>query len=180
MMADKDKIILQDFSMRLPIDSLELEKECIEQASLYAEIGEWVSDVKARAKIAKEHVSFVESELSLDIRKNPESHNLPGKVTEGVVSATISTNERYQKAFKDYVVADQLANEASTLLLAAEQRKSGIRDLVQLYIHNYYSGQEDVVNTSNWEAGERAIQELRTKRIESSEDLEEDIVGNEK
>lgn len=172
-MTKEDRDILEDFRARLPLDRFELEKECCEQAIVYDEIGSWVSEVKARAKVAKEHISFVESELSLDIRKNPDNYDLPGKVTEGVVTAAINTHERYRKAFADYVEEDRLANEASTLLLAAEQRKSGIRDLVRLYIHNYYSGQEDVVSTNGWEEGERAIRDMRRNRI-VEEDLGED------
>lgn len=175
-MTDEDRDILEDFRARLPLDRLELEEECCEQAIVYDEIGSWVAEVRARAKIAKEHISFVESELSLEIRKNPVDFDLPvdKKPTEGTVVATIKIHEKYKKVFLDYVEADRLANEASTLLISAEQRKSGLRDLVRLYVNNYYSQDDSGLDTSKWEQGEKAILDQRRRRAEDSTDLVED------
>jgi len=157
-MTDEDKLTLQDFRTKLPLDRLELEQECCQQAIVY------------------EHISFVESELSLKIRKKPADFDLPEdkKPTEGTIVATVIVHESYQKAVSDYIQADKLANEASTLLVSAEQRKSGLRDLVRLYVNNYYSQDDSGLDTSNWEQGEKAIQDARRRRQESQEEIKED------
>ena len=175
-MTDEDKLTLQDFRTKLPLDRLELEQECCQQAIVYDEIGSWVAEVRGQAKTAKEHISFVESELSLKIRKKPADFDLPEdkKPTEGTIVATVIVHESYQKAVSDYIQADKLANEASTLLVSAEQRKSGLRDLVRLYVNNYYSQDDSGLDTSNWEQGEKAIQDARRRRQESQEEIKED------
>jgi len=173
-MTDEDREILSEFRSRLPLDRLELETECCQQAIVYDDIGSWVADVKAQAKIAKEHISFVESELLLAIRKDPKEYGLPEKSTVDAVRSTVNIHERYRKAFLDYVEADRLASEASILLDSAQQRQSGLRDLVRLYVNNYYSQEQSGLDTSGWEQGEKAIMDTRRKRAETSTDLGED------
>jgi len=178
MMIDEDMEMLKHFRERLSIDSFELEKECCEQAIVYDDVGIWVAEVKARAKTAKEHVSFVESDLSSKIRKDPKSYDLPEKPTVGAVISAVKINPEYLQAFKDYVEADKLANESSTLLESVGQRKSGIRDLVRLYIHNYYQ-REDKISSEQWQQDEKAIVAMRNRRATEEENLTEDNVVEE-
>jgi len=175
-MTDEDREVLEGFRERLPLDRIELEKECCDQAIVYDEIGSWVAEIRSRAKTAKEHVSFVEADLSLKIRKNPANFGLPAdkKPTEGTIVSTVTIHEDYQKAVGDYIEADRFANEVAVLLTAAEQRKSGLRDLVRLYINNYYSQDDTGLDTSGWEQGEKAIQDLRRRKQEGQEEVKED------
>ena len=177
-MTEEDREILNDLKTKLPIDQFELEKECCEQPIVYDEVGEWVALIKARSKIAKEHVSFIESDLSLRIRKNPESFGLSGKITVDAVTASVKVSPEYKQAFQDYVEADKLANEASTLLESVAQRKSSIRDLVRLYVNDYFS-RADELNHEEWKNAERDILELRNKRATEEEDNIEDNVQEE-
>jgi len=143
-MVDEDKQLLADIRSKLPIDLYELEHECNNQSILYDEVGSWVASVRATAKIAKEHVSFVEADLSLRIRKNPKSFGLSEKPTVDAVTSSVKISSEYKTAFEEYIEADKLANEASTLLESVAQRKSGLRDLVRLYINDYYSKTDEV------------------------------------
>lgn len=173
-MTNEDREILADFRERLPLDRLELEKECCGQAIVYDEIGSWAAEIKGRAKTAKEHISFVEAELHLRIRQDPESFALPLKPTVDAVKAVITVHKDYQIAVSDYIEADRFANEVAVLLASAEQRKSGLRDLVRLYVNNYYSQDDTGLDTSGWEQGEKAIMDARRRRQISSEDVQED------
>ena len=178
MMTEEDREILNDLKAKLSIDQFELEKECCEQPIIYEEVGCWVASVKARSKIAKEHVSFVESDLSLRIRKNPESFDLSGKPTVDAVIACVKVNSEYKQAFQDYIEADRLSNEASTLLESVAQRKSSIRDLVRLYVNDYFSRADEVTH-EEWRGAERAILELRNKKAVEKEDVDEDRMEEE-
>lgn len=177
-MTEDDKQILADFREKLPIDQFELEKECSQQSIVYDEIGSWVSIVKGRAKTAKEHIEYVKASLSLEIRKNPTIYGLKEKPTETSITAVITVNEEYRQAFKDYIDADMLANEASILLAAAEQRKSGVRDLVRLYVNDYFS-KSDSLGQEDWKNAEQAIIEARNKRAAEEEDRVVDNVEEE-
>lgn len=176
-MTDEDRQILSDLREKLPIDQFELERECCQQPIVYDEVGEWVASIKAKSKIAKEHVSFVESDLTLRIRKNPEDFGLKkdAKPTVDAVTASIKVSPEYRQAFEDYVEADKLANEAATLLESVGQRKSSVRDLVRLYIAHYYE-KTDEVNGDEWRAAQDAIQDLRNKRAAEEEDRNENSV----
>jgi len=169
-MNEEHRESLNHFRQHLPINQFSLEQECLQQAALYEEIGEWVSSVRADAKRSKEHLDFIKADLSLKIRKNPETYGLSGKVTEGSIDAVITTSNEYQGAVTTYIEADKLANEASVLLAAVEQRKSMLRDLVRLFIYSYYS-REDVVSSGDWKSAEEAILDLRSKK--ANEDREE-------
>jgi len=173
-MIDEDRQILSDLRRKLPIDQFELERECCQQPIIYDEVGEWVASVKAAARVAKEHVSFVESGLLLRIRKNPEEFYLVGKLTVDVVAATVKVTPEYRRAFQEYVEAERLANEAGTLLESVAERKSSVRDLVRLYISHYYE-KTDELNKDEWQSAQDAIEDLRKKRAEE-EDRNEDNV----
>ncbi len=173
-MDDADRQILSDLRAKLPIDQFNLEKECNRQPIIYDEVGEWVARIKAGCRIAKEHVSFVESDLLLRIRRNPEEFNLPGKLTLDVVKACVKVNTEYKKAFQEYVEADRLANEASTLLESVSERKSAVRDLVRLWISHYYD-KTDEVNGEEWREAQDAIQALRDKKAAQEERHEDNV-----
>jgi hypothetical protein len=167
-MNEESKEALNQFKQRLPVDQFSLEKECVEQPSLYEEIGEWTFSMRAEAKRSKEHLDFIKADLSLKIRKNPETYGLSGKVTEGSIDAVITTSDEYQSAVTTYIETDKLASEASVLLAAVEQRKSMLRDLVRLFIYSYYSSTDNVVNDGNWKQAEEAIIAMRNEKMDEN------------
>lgn len=173
-MTDEDKKILANFRGLLPVDQYDLPEECAQQPVVYDEIGEWVAEVKARAKIAKEHVDFVKAGLSLKIRKNPTSYGLKEKPTEGAITVAITLEEDYRLAFKESIEVDTLASEANVLLTSAEQRKSSIRDLVRLYCNNYYAN-NDKLSKEEWKDAEQAIIAERNRRAEEEERLADNV-----
>lgn len=177
-MTDEDKQMLAYFRDKLPIDLYELEKECSQQSIVYDEIGSWVSEVKAKAKTAKEHVEYTKADLSLTIRENPTSYGLKEKPTESSITVVITVDESYRQAFKDYIEADNLANKASVLLTSAEQRKSGVRDLVRLYVNDYFS-KTDALSQGDWKHAEAAIIEARDKKAAEEEARRSDNVEEE-
>lgn len=174
LMTPEDELMLVELRRKLPIDIYELEYECNNQSILYDEVGSWVATIKADARIAKKHVSFVEAALRLKIRKDPKSFGLTDgkKYTLDIVSALVETNSEYIKAFEEYVEAERLANEASTLLESVAERKSGVRDLVRLYVNDYFSKADEVTH-EDWKVGQDAIIAMRNKRA-AEEDLSED------
>lgn len=167
-MIDADRQLLSDLRAKLPIDQFELETECCKQPLIYDEVGEWVALVKAKARTAKGHVGFVEADLSLRIRQNPEKFQLSGKPTVDAVTATVKVHSEYMKAFQDFVEAERLANEASTLLESVSERKSSVRDLVRLWISHYYD-KTDEVNGEEWRNAQSEIEDIRRKKAEEED-----------
>ena len=176
-MTDEDRQILNDLRQKLPIDQFELENECCKQPIIYDEVGEWVALVKREARLAKEHVAFVEADLYLRIRNNPEEFGISGKFTIDVIKACVKTHSEYIQAFQEHVDAERLANEASTLLESVAERKSSVRDLVRLFIAHYYE-KTDELNKEEWQSAQSAIDDIRSKRA-AEEDRNEDNVEEE-
>ena len=175
-MDEEQKQGLEYFKDRLPVDQFSLEEECREQPSLLAEVGSWVSGIKADAKVKKKRVEFVEADLSLKVRKNPKEYSLSetGRITDTTVHSVVLTIKEYQDAVSASIEADKLANEASILLSSVEQRGSSIRDLVKLFIYSYYSSPDNAVNREGWEKAEEAIVALRNGEDQQEERSEEE------
>ncbi len=172
-MTNEDREELENFREKLPIDQFSLEVENCQQPVLYDEVGIWVADVKARSKTAKERIEFVKADLSLKIRKDPKSYGLKEKPTEGAINSVITTNEEYQEAVRNYIDADKLANEASTLLSSVEKRSSSISNLVRLFVRSYYSDRP--ISNEDWQENEEAIVAMRDKKAQDEVDHEEEL-----
>lgn len=132
-----NKEILAQFTAQLEINRNLLEDEWSKQPGLYAEVGEWASSLRREAKAAKSRAESVYSELLLDVHQHEDHCGLP-KTTEAIVKAYVLTHEQYTEALDYYHIADKNANDAGRLLEAFEQRKAALRDLVRLYVHEYY------------------------------------------
>jgi len=175
MLSDEDKQKLDYFRDKLPIDQFSLEKENSQQPVLFDEVGQWVSGIKAAAKTAKEHIEFVKADLFSKVRKRPEDYDLTGKITNDSIGSVVTTHSDYQEAVREYIEANRLSDEASTLLSSVEQRKSLIGNLVQLFIRAYYHSDKPV-DDSSWRDDEEAIIALRNQKAQERDGLEESEV----
>jgi len=132
-----DAEFLKQMTAKLPIDMNDLEGEWIRQPGMYVEVGQWCAKLRMDAKQAKQHAEFVYGNFYHDIIQDPNHGGLP-KTTEALVKAFILTMQEYREALDAMNEAERLANESMRLLEALEQRKAGLRDLVRLYVHEYY------------------------------------------
>lgn len=134
---------LRELKAKVPIDRTRLDEECAGQAVLYGEIGEFVAELKRDARVSKDFVDQERSRLRKEIRENPQNYGI-SKLTESALEDAFTTNVDYRKALTAYAEAQYLADCAVTLLTAAEERKSMIKDAVTLYVHEYYSTKDDL------------------------------------
>ena len=163
------------FTKALQIDRDNLEDMWVKQPSLYAEVGEWASGLRRDAKQAKQHVEFVYSEIQLKVLRDKDNCGLP-KTTEAVVKAYIITHESYTEAMDDYLVADKLASDAGRLLDSFEQRKAALRDLVRLYVHEYYMDGDPKGPSPEERKSSSAAVRNRGERQVTPEEAEEQVM----
>jgi hypothetical protein len=123
------KQTLEELKKKLSIDQYGLETECTGQPELYETAGELMVNAKSAARTSKDYLDFVKADLSFKIRSNPENG----------VDSTVVVQHEYRKAQAEYIEAQELADSFSVLLTAVEQRKSMLKDLVTLFVYNYYS-----------------------------------------
>jgi hypothetical protein len=135
--------MLKELRGSLPINKFDLEVECEEHAKLYDEVGELAAKAKAMSRTAKNEVDFIESDLKTKVRKDPATYGLKTdkKPTNDAINDTVAIQDEVRQAKADYIRISLLADSFSVLQAAMEQRKGNLRNLVTLYVHNYYLAQ---------------------------------------
>lgn len=138
-----DQIVgkLNEIREKLPVNQYMLELECINQPVLYAEVGDLASEARSIVKGLKDRLDFVKASLSLKIRTAPDKYGIAGKATEDSIGSAVVVSEEYQQANSELLKAMRISDALNVLQTSVEQRKSMIKDLVSLFIYNYYSDQ---------------------------------------
>jgi hypothetical protein len=131
---------LQMFREKLAINRDELELECQNQPLIYEEIGQEVTKAYRLSKDAKADYDCIVGSTMLAIRKNPGAYGLD-KLTESTVNAAVTTDEQVKKSKAEMHQKEEEFKALQILQEACQQRKSSIRDLVDMWVHNYYSSQ---------------------------------------
>ena len=123
---------------RIEIDKHRLDEEWVEQPALFHQHA--VAAVEARAvwEQAKARLEVTKAEFDIEIRRDPESYEIP-KLSETVIASAVAS----QKLVKDAVAAVIKAREEVGILEAAvsalEHRKKALEKLVELSTRDYYS-----------------------------------------
>ena len=161
---------LNDLRKRLSIDPFGLEDECVGQPMLCAEVGELATDARSVAKTAKENLDYVRADLSSRIRKKPDDY-VSGKPTEASIEAAIILQKEYQEASANAIDCQRVADAFGVLQTAVEQRKSMIKDLVTMFVYNYYSSRAEMGGERRQVTGvegEVTKEDIMNKRAENA------------
>jgi hypothetical protein len=121
------------------IDSGNLEQEWIEQPLLRKEYGEQLADSKRNYSHAKAAFELTESEVLLDIRRDPEKFGFETKPTEATASAAVVADKRYQKAYGKMIDAKHEQDLLEAAVSAAEHKKYALQDLVHLHLSEFHA-----------------------------------------
>jgi len=160
----KDK--LETFRQQLPINQFQLELACIDQPVLYDEVGQLVTEWRSMEKMANDKLSFIHADQSARIRTSPEKYGVT-KITEGSVESAILLTREYQEAVKDKTEIEKIVGYLKTLQTALDHRKSELNNLVQLWVHNYYSKLQDM-DIERKTVGEITEQQIVQERIKNA------------
>ena len=142
-MDQRYRLQLEELRIKLPIDQHNLDEECRNQAVLYDGVGDLAMNVRTEARQAKEHLEFTKADLSTKIRKDPSKYGID-KVTEASIDAVIRLQKEFEDANKEAIEAAGISDAFGVLLSAVEQRKSMLKDLVSLYIYQYFNTKQDL------------------------------------
>jgi hypothetical protein len=162
----------------LKLDIMDLDTACLEQASLYEEVGEeWAVAVAERDRL-KERLSLKRAELDAKIRANPKDYGNSDKVTENWVSSKISMNPEVIVLNEELIEAQYNVNALAVGKESVEHRGNSLRFLTELYKGNYFAAVSrrfsplgEASSTSQLSQGEKMddhprIQEIKRRRIE--------------
>lgn len=125
-----------DFKNDIVIDEFNLDSEWKKQPRLFLQISEEAQKADLSYKKAKENVEVVKAKLYKSIKT--EMLEEGEKVTEKALENEILIHDDYHEAFDKML---QRQNEAQLLkagVLAFEQKKSALENMVKLHIAGYF------------------------------------------
>ena len=127
-----------NFKDDVKIDMCHLDKEWARQPELMYMYGEECAKARLSLQKEEEKLELLKATLSTEIRSNPDKFGL-GKVTEGLVEATITINPEFQKQLE--VVRNlQYDNEVlKSAVMSLHHKKSELENIVRLQGLSYYS-----------------------------------------
>jgi len=123
----------------LEIDEQGLDVEWLEQPQLMMKYVRIQSKSQREEEKAKEKLEFVDAELDIKIRKNPEKYKIE-KITEAAVKSTILMDTQHIEAYEEYLDAKFENNVAKGAVKAFDQRKDALENLVKLHGQSYFAG----------------------------------------
>jgi len=144
--------LLTEIETDKQIDPDALDVDWVDQTNLYYKYSNALNDainerndLKLQVERAKENFERVKAQLDLEVREDPDSFSIP-KVTEATVSSAILLDDRYHKAFEEYLDAKSSLNAAQDIVnrlysctSTMEEKKSALEQLVRLLNQQYFS-----------------------------------------
>ena len=137
------------FKEEVKLSIFELDKNAIDQPSLFDEqSNNWVEAVLVRDK-AKEALSVTMATTTLAIRENPKKFGWDGDKapTEAWFNAKVTLSEEVRKATDELLTAQHEVNLFAKATETLEQRGRSLSILTEQYKGNYWSG----VSKTNWD-----------------------------
>jgi len=123
----------------LKLDIMSLDTACLEQASLYEEMGEsWAEAVAERDRV-KERLTAKRAEIDEDVRKHPEKYNSGDKITETWIGNKVSQDAEVVTLNDELITCQYNVNMLSTGKESIEHRGNALRFLIELYKGNYFA-----------------------------------------
>lgn len=136
----------ESLKKRLRISIFQLDRECAEQPELYLMAGELAADARTEAEKAKVRYELAKAKVEEAIRLNPDQHTEISKITDSVIKALVTSDEIVQERQDDWIKARKDADDAQVLKDAFDQKRSMLKQEVDLWCTNYWekSGMESV------------------------------------
>lgn len=156
-----------DYEREITIDETQLDIEWLEQPGLMLRYSRHLAMMRRELDKSKQDLDIAKAETDKDIRQHPEKHKLE-KITEGAVAAAILLAKDYQDAFQNYLDAKFEADMAQGAVVAFEQRKTALENLVKLNGQQYFAGPKMPRDLEAARKANKEKQEEVNKKVGSS------------
>lgn len=124
----------------IKIDESALDVEWLNQPALMMKYSIHAANSREAYDRAKDALDFVKAELDMKIRTSPKIYGINDRVTEGAIFSVIQRAQQYIDAMEDLNAAKYEYEVAKGAVVAFEQRKSALENLVRLYGSQYFAG----------------------------------------
>lgn len=126
----------------LKIDSLQLEKEWMNQPGLYMYWAEKAAAAREKMELARFDLDRATAEISSRIRKNPEKYDLV-KATESAITNQVLLDKTIEAKTKKYIKAKTENDILSKFVVALDQRKKALENLCFLTNQSFFAQPQD-------------------------------------
>lgn len=128
-----------DYKADLAIDANRLEKEFIEQPSLFMKYNQLCTECRRDLDKARQDLITVKAGIDKAIRTDPVTYTGKEKITEAQITALIEIELPYIEAQDKIVELNYEYNLLLGAVRAFDQRKSSLENLVKLLGMDYFS-----------------------------------------
>ena len=126
-----------NYEIDLEIDRDSLDQEWLKQPQLYFRYAKLASDADAEMGKIKERLETTKAEQDGYIREKAKEDG--EKITEKIVESRIIAGKAYKYIFDQFNVAKHEVGIMRAAVMAMEQRKSALENLVKLYCAGYWA-----------------------------------------
>jgi len=169
------KSFIESLNKRLPVNEHDLVGECRNQPILHQECREQLSVAKLMYNRQKVRYNRTYADQCVKIRDNPGAYNLD-KATKDAVQDCAQSCKEVRGVEDDLLELEGVVDALNGFIESIKQRKSFIRDLVTLFVHNYYESHnlQRETNAAKDIRRESYVQSRRRRRAQDSAHEEED------
>lgn len=128
-----DDDTLADLTALLRIDDTALEEALQQQPDAFYRVSGELALQRSRRDALKQYVKDAEAAAYLDYRADHP------KAPAGEINALVRMDTDVQQVVDKLLTQERRVARLEALLDAFKQRKAALKDLVELYLHNYYS-----------------------------------------
>jgi hypothetical protein len=127
----------QDLRAELFIDKNALDDELVEQPQLFMEVSALLAKAISRRDLAREEQKQIDARLDPEIRSRLGEEK-EGRITNAMIEAELEAHPDHIAAREAYKKASAEVAKLEGLQEAFRQRSFMLRELVSLYVANYY------------------------------------------
>ena len=175
-----------DYENDIHIDEEALDVEWLEQPGLMRRYTKYAAQLGKVLAFAKENVDIVKAGLDLAIRRTKTNYGFKeeDKLTESMISSTLTLQQEYIDALHAYDEAQYEYNMVQGAVKAIDQRKSSLENLVKLHGASYFAGprvpRDLSAEVNNWNAQKNtnakiSIGKHKKVELELEDDEEEEV-----
>lgn len=130
-----------NYKKDVEINPNQLDLEWLRQPALYQKYAGEAAYARDRRDRAKDKLEVVKAQVDGDVRQNPGNYGFTGdkKPTEGAITSAVIQSEGYQEANEEYLKSKLECDIIQSAVLAMEQRKYALENLVKLLNSSYFA-----------------------------------------
>lgn len=155
-MSDQKIVSLEDLEQGLRIDENGLDAALVQQPDLFYRVSKQLAFLSSRRDAKKQELA--EEEAKADAETRTVAERRKEKVTEAEIKSAVRLDPNVMRASKELITLGGQVGALTALKEAFQQRSYVLKDLVNLFVANYYGSNQDGT-ASRSRAPQRALRE---------------------